>query len=104
MGITIGDNVSISEGVMLLTLEHDLESSSFDNQGAPIEINDFVFVGARAIILPGVNVGQGSAIGAGSVVTRDIEPYTIAAGTPARPIGHRRQDLHYRLDYRKLLG
>jgi len=104
MGITIGSNVSISEGVCLLTLQHDVNSPTFDNQGAPISVDDYAFIGTRAIILPGVNVGKGAAVGAGSIVTRNVDPYTIVAGTPAKPIGTRRQDLTYQLDYRKLLG
>jgi acetyltransferase-like isoleucine patch superfamily enzyme len=104
LGITIGSNVTVAEGATLFTLEHDLNSPTFDNQGAPITIDDYVFVGARAIILPGVMIGRGAAVGAGSVVTRDVEPYTIVAGAPARPIGERRRDLVYQLDYRKLLG
>jgi acetyltransferase-like isoleucine patch superfamily enzyme len=104
LGLVIGNNVSISEGVMIFTLEHDLASPTFDNGGAPVKVDDYVFIGARAIILPGVSVGRGVAVGAGSTVTRDVEPYTIVAGAPAKPIGQRRQDLAYQLDYRKLLG
>lgn len=52
-------------------------------------IDRYVFVGARAIILPGVTIGEGAIIGAGSVVTHDIPPYSIAAGVPARVIRER---------------
>ncbi len=103
-GLTIGDNVSISEGVALITLGHDPQSASFENRGAPVTVEDRVFVGMRAMILPGVTLGEGCFVGAGAVVTRDVAPYTIVAGVPARPIGERRRDLDYVLDYQKWLG
>jgi acetyltransferase-like isoleucine patch superfamily enzyme len=104
MGLTIGNNVSISEGVAIFTLEHDPTSPSFDDRGAPIVIHDRVFIGARAIILPGVTLKEGCVVAAGAVVTRDVEPYIIVGGVPAKPIGQRHTDLVYTLDYRKFLG
>lgn len=103
-GVQIGDNVSISEGVAVLTLEHDPHSPTFAERGAPVRIGDRVFIGARALVLPGVTIGEGSVVGAGAVVTRDVAPYTIVAGVPARPIGQRETDLDYTLNYRKFLG
>lgn len=102
--LDIGDNVSISEGTEIFTLEHDPNSPDFQTRAAPVLIRDRVFIGARALVLPGVTLGQGAYIGAGSIVTRDLPDYTIAAGVPARPIGHRAQDLTYILTYRKFLG
>ena len=104
MGIQIGDNVSVSEGTAIITLEHDPNSPTFEARGAPVRIDDRVFVGARAILLPGVAIGEGAVIAAGAVVTHDVEPFAIVAGVPARPIGQRRQDLAYLLNYRKFLG
>jgi acetyltransferase-like isoleucine patch superfamily enzyme len=104
MGLQIGDNVSISEGTAIITLEHDPNSPAFEARGAPVRIGDRVFVGARAILLPGVTIGEGAVVAAGAVVTRDVESFAIVAGVPARPIGQRRQDLSYTLDYRKFLG
>lgn len=103
-GLTIGDNVSISEGAALFTLEHDPNSPTFASRGATVRISDFAFVGARAILLPGVTVGQGAVVAAGAVVTHDVDPFTIVAGVPARPIGERSRDLDYRLEYQKFLG
>ncbi len=68
--LTIGKSVSISFDVAIITLEHDLQDPYFRAKGAPIVIHDCVFIGARAIILPGVSIGEGAAIGAGAVVTR----------------------------------
>src|SRR5512141_69574 len=93
MGLTLGRNVSISEGVMIFSLEHDPNSATFENRGAPVVIHDRVFVGARAIILPGVTLGEGAIAAAGAVVTHDVPPYTIVGGVPARPIGTRQADL-----------
>ena len=104
MGLHIGANVSISEGAAIFTLEHDPNSPDFANRGTAVHIEDFVFVGARAIILPGVSVGRGAVVAAGAVVTNDVEPFTIVGGVPAQPIGTRSRDLEYTLDYRKFLG
>lgn len=56
---------------------------------APVTVEDECFIGARALIMPGVTVGHGSIIAAGAVVTRSIPPNTVAAGIPARPISTR---------------
>lgn len=100
-GLRIGDNVSISEQVALYTLQHDLDAADFCLEGAPIVIEDYVFIGARAIILPGVRLGRGAAVAAGAVVTRDVPEYTIVAGVPAAPLRERARDLRYNLDYRR---
>lgn len=104
MGLVIGDNVSISEGVAIFTLEHDPNSPDFANRGAAVRIADRAFIGARAIILPGVTIGESAVVAAGAVVTRNVSPYTMVGGVPARLIGERCHDLSYTLDYRKFLG
>ena len=104
MSLFIGDNVSISEGVAIFTLEHDPQSPTFANRGNPVQIENYVFIGARAIILPGVRIHEGAVVAAGAVVTEDVLPYTIVGGVPAKPIGNRQQDLAYSLNYRKFLG
>lgn len=91
--ITIGKNVWVTRGVMLLCHQRDL---SFYEIGkpvmdcplkfAPINIKDGVHVGIGSIIMPGVTIGEGAVIGAGSVVTRDIPPYCVAVGAPAKVI------------------
>ena len=95
--IRIGENVSISIYSIILTLEHDLSDPEFKSRGGPVEIGKRVFIGARAVILPGVKIGEGAAVAAGAVVTMDVEPYTIVGGVPARPIGRRPQNLDYDL-------
>lgn len=87
--IIIGNNVSISEDVTILTADHDLQSVTFESRCRQVAIQDYVFIGTRALLLPGITVGTGAAIAAGSVVTRDVPAYAIVAGSPAREIGRR---------------
>lgn len=103
-GVRIGNNVSISEGAFILSLEHNPNSPAFASRGIEVSIGDHVFVGARATVLPGVTLGEGAVVAAGAVVTHDVEPFAIVAGVPARLIGQRRRDLEYTLNYRKFLG
>jgi maltose O-acetyltransferase len=101
-GITIGDNVSISSEVCILTVDHDLQSSDFQSRTRLVNIEDYVFIGTRAMILPGVTLSKGSAVAAGAVVTKSVSPFTIVAGVPAKPIGRRPTNLDYRISYRRL--
>src|SRR5439155_22180362 len=82
-------NVNISPGVWIFTDSHDLHDPLFPEVLAPVTIADYVWVGSRAMIQPGVTVGEGAVVAAGSVVTRNVDPYTVVAGVPARPIGTR---------------
>lgn len=93
--LTIGENVSISIGSVILTLEHDLQASDFAAVGGPVAIGDRAFLGSRAVVLPGVTIGAGAAVAAGAVVTNDVEPYTIVGGVPAKAIGSRPRNLTY---------
>lgn len=102
--LTIDQNVNISEGVMIFSLHHDMSSPEFAPKGGPVTIGDHVFVGARAIILPGVTIGRGAVVAAGAVVTKDVAPLSIVGGVPARELGTRPDVLTYTLDYRKFLG
>jgi putative colanic acid biosynthesis acetyltransferase WcaF len=103
-GLSIGDNVSVSEGVAILTMDHDVDDPGFAFRSDPVTIEDYVFVGSYARILPGVVVGEGAVVAACAVVTRDVEPYTVVGGVPARYIRDRARDLTYELEYRKVFG
>lgn len=103
-GLAIDDNVNISEGVMIFSLHHDMSSPDFAATGGPVTIGDHVFIGARAIILPGVRIGRGAVVAAGAVVTKDVASLSIVGGVPAREIGARPDVLSYSLNYRKFLG
>lgn len=101
--IQVGNDVSIGPEAAILTLGHDPRSADFADRGGPVTIGDRVWIGFRAIVLPGVSIGEGSVVGAGAVVTRNVAPFTIVAGNPARPIGQRPQPLRYRINYRPFL-
>src|SRR4051794_2186580 len=92
-GLTIGDYVSISPGVWILTDSHDMEDPLFREVLAPVTIGNHVWIGSRALILPGVTVGEGAVIAAGAGVTANVEPYAVVGGVPARQIGTRSRNV-----------
>ena len=95
-GVSIGDNVMMGPECLLFTLNHRIGSTEIpiNKQGndglQPIIIGNDVWIGARVIILPGVQISDGAVIGAGSVVTHDVDPYSIVAGNPAKLIRMRK--------------
>lgn len=97
--LSIGNNVNISHYTLIQTLTHDPWSPDFATQEKPVIINDYAWVGARALICPGVTIGEGAVVAAGAVVTRNVEPYTIVGGNPARFIRERSRDLRYHTRY-----
>jgi len=101
--LKIGNNVNVSHYALIQTLTHDPQSPYFSCIEGPVVIGDHAWIGARAIISPGVTIGEGAVVGAGAVVTRDVAPYTIVVGNPARPIKERTRDLRYATRYRPLL-
>uniref|UniRef100_Q3AQI9 Acetyltransferase (Isoleucine patch superfamily)-like protein n=1 Tax=Chlorobium chlorochromatii (strain CaD3) TaxID=340177 RepID=Q3AQI9_CHLCH len=103
VALRIGNNVNISHYTLIQTLTHDPQSSNFTCQEKPVTIGDNVWIGARAIICPGVAIGEGAVIAAGAVVIKDVPPYTIVGGNPARYIKTRTNDLHYKTRYFPLL-
>lgn len=95
MGIEIEDNVNISFGCTILTLQHEVQSPNFECKGSKVVIKKNAWIGLKAIIMPGVEIGEGAVVGAGAVVTKNVSPYTIVAGVPAKPIGIRNSNLSY---------
>ena len=101
--IRTGRNVSIGPEATILTLGHDPRSATFEDRGGDVVIGDRVWIGYRAIILPGVTIGEGAVVGSGAVISKNVDPYAIVAGNPARKIGERPKDLVYECDYRPWL-
>ena len=101
--IRVGNDVSIGPEASILTLGHDPQAPDFADKGGDVIIGDRAWICYRAIILPGVIIGEGAVVGAGAVVSRDVEPYTIVAGSPAKPLGKRNKNLCYRCEYKPWL-
>ncbi len=87
--LIIGNHTAIASEVLIYNSEHNLEDPSFTAIEEAVEIGDYVFIGPRAIILPGVKVGRGAVIAAGAVVTKDVPDFAIVGGVPAKVIGKR---------------
>lgn len=101
--LKIGDHVDIASDVMIYNSEHDIHSEDFHAVNGPVEIGDYVFIGPRAIILPGVKIGKGAVVAAGAVVTSDVPAFAIAGGVPAKVIGERKiKELYYKLGRARL--
>lgn len=94
-GIVIKDSVSISPECSLITASHIVDSSDFEYTINGIVINNYVWIGTRAMILPNVELGEGAVVCAGAVVTKNVAPYTIVGGVPAKKIGDRSRNLNY---------
>lgn len=94
--IAIGDKVIISDHVRLLTGTHDINSTDFPHICRAIVVSNYVWIATGATILPGVVIGEGSVVGANAVVTKNVEPYSVVAGNPAKVVSQRsRMDFQY---------
>ncbi|MFA5268531.1 MAG: acyltransferase [Methanoregula sp.] len=96
-GLYIGNNVNIAGEVRIYTMDHDIDDPKFAGRDAPVIIRDWVSIGSRVIILPGVTINQGAAVASGAVVTRDVPAWTLAGGVPAAFIRNREEN-HYSPD------
>lgn len=90
-GVTIGDRVMIGTHTSITSLTHDYNQDvmRFTVVSRPVIIGADVWIGSNCVVLPGLSIGEGCVVGAGSVVTKDVEPFSIVSGVPARAIGSR---------------
>lgn len=89
--VTIGNHVNLAQGITVTALNHNFENPDqrIDEQGVstnPVTIGDDIWIGANAVILPGVSIGSHSVVAAGAVVTKDVPPHSLVAGVPAKII------------------
>lgn len=87
--VSLGTGVVISQDAFLCTASHDVTSPTLALVESPIDVEDNVWIGSRSIILPGVKLHKASVVGAGAVVTKDVEEWSIVGGNPARVIKKR---------------
>lgn len=90
--ITIGDHCALGPRVRVLSATHDYHRLDLPDRAASVTIGHHVWIGAGTTILPGVSIGDGAVVAAGSVVTRDVAPFSIVAGNPARFLKFRELD------------
>ncbi|WHH58381.1 DapH/DapD/GlmU-related protein [Petroclostridium sp. X23] len=96
--VSIGDNVMMGPDVLIYTRNHRIDRTDIpmikqgDTEPRPVMIGDDVWIGARAVILPGVTIGRGAVVAAGAIVTKSVAPYTIVGGNPARKIKSRKEN------------
>lgn len=89
--VTIGSHVNLAQGITITALNHNFKDKTqrIDDQGvstSPVIIGDDIWIGANAVVLPGVSIGNHSVVAAGAVVTKDVPPHSLVAGVPAKII------------------
>jgi serine acetyltransferase len=100
-GLDLGRNVNLSTGVWIWTEQHDPNDPDFAIVGGNVVIEDYVWISCRAVILPGVRIGEGCVVAAGAVVTKDMPAWSIVGGVPAVVIGQRSSNMRYQLGGRR---
>jgi putative colanic acid biosynthesis acetyltransferase WcaF len=90
-GIRIGSHAIVSEGAFLCGATHDFHDVNFRLLAKPIIVGAYAWICARAIVLPGVECGEGSVLGAGAVASRNLKPWMVYAGNRAVELGERKR-------------
>lgn len=91
-GLEIGENAVIAYQAIIWSLNHDYNDIHFVTKGAKTTIGKYAWVCSRSIILPGINVGEYAVVASGAIVTKDVPPYAIVAGIPAKVVGWREKN------------
>lgn len=89
MGLEIHESAVIATEAIIWTLHHDYNDVNFKSVGAPVTIGHHSWICSRSIILPGIKIGEYAVVASGAVVTKDVPPYAIVGGVPAKIIGQR---------------
>lgn len=99
-GLTIHRNAVIAYEAIIWSWNHDYNDEYFCGKGSSTEIGAYAWICSRSIILPGVKIGEGAVVASGAIVTKDVPPYTIVGGVPAKIIGQREKKI-YKYGYRQ---
>jgi acetyltransferase-like isoleucine patch superfamily enzyme len=99
-GIAIGENVNISSHARLQTAKHLIDDPDFMHDFSPIAVGDRAWIAEGAVVLGGVSIGEGAVVAAGAIVTKDVAPFIVVGGIPARAIRERSRELRYELSWR----
>lgn len=91
-GLTIHKSAVIAYDAIIWSLNHDYNDIHFCGKGAPVEIGAYAWICSRSIILPGISIGEGAIVASGAIVTKDVKPYEIVGGIPAKHIGTREKN------------
>lgn len=100
--LKIGNCVSVSEDVIFLTADHNEELIGVPDREKKVVIGDYVWIGTRAMVLPGITVEKGAVIAAGAVVSKNVEKLAVVGGVPAKFIKYRPENFDYISSYKRL--
>ncbi len=100
-GLEIGDCVDIGIQCHIWTLEHDIDDPDYGTKSGKVSIHDYAIIGGRSTVLPGIAIGEGAVVAVSAVVTKDVAPYALVGGVPARFIRERSRNLRYEISYRR---
>jgi acetyltransferase-like isoleucine patch superfamily enzyme len=98
-GIMIGSNTAIAHNTKIYTLGHNIESPEFETRGAPVKIGSNCFIYSNVLIMPGVTINDGAIVLPGSIVTKDVDAFTVVGGNPAKFIMFRNNNIKYKISY-----
>ena len=89
LGLEVGKSVTFGYECIIWTMNHDYNDLNFIVKGGPVKIGDYAWICSRSIVLPGITIGEGAVVASGAIVTKDVPPYSIVAGIPAKVVGQR---------------